>query len=125
MILDTTALSAWADGDPACRDAFLAATRLVLPVIVLGEYLFRIRQSKFRSRYEEWLATNLPMAEILPVTANTSGIYADARLWLKLNGTPIPSNDLWIAALTLEHRLPLLSNDTHFDRVPGLQRIPF
>jgi tRNA(fMet)-specific endonuclease VapC len=125
MILDTNALSAWADGDPACRDAFLSAKRLVLPVIVLGEYLFGIRQSKFRSRYDEWLAKNLPMVEIHQVTPNTSGIYADARLWLKFNGTPIPSNDLWIAAMTLEHRLPLLSNDTHFDRVPGVQRIPF
>lgn len=125
MILDTNALSAWADGDPACREAFLSATRLVVPVIVLGEYLFGIRQSKYRSRYEEWLAKNLPMAEIATITAGTTGIYADARLWLKSNGTPIPSNDLWIAAITLELKLPLLSNDSHFDLVPKIQRIPF
>lgn len=125
MILDTNALSAWADGDPACRDAFLFASRLVVPVIVLGEYLFGIRQSKYRSRYEAWLANNLPMAEIAHVAARTSGFYADSRLWLKANGTPIPSNDLWIAAMTLEHGLPLLSNDRHFDLVPGIRRISF
>jgi tRNA(fMet)-specific endonuclease VapC len=125
MILDTNALSAWADGDPACHEAFLTATRLVVPVIVLGEYLFGIRQSKYRSRYEEWLASNLPMAEVAPITAGATGIYADARFWLKSNGTPIPANDLWIAAMTLELQLPLLSNDSHFDLVPGIQRIPF
>ncbi len=65
-----------------------------------------VRQSKYRSRYEGWFARNLPLAEIAPVTAHTSGLYADSRLWLKSRGTPIPSNDLWTAAMTLEHRLP-------------------
>jgi tRNA(fMet)-specific endonuclease VapC len=125
MILDTNALSAWADGNPECRDAFLSAQRLVVPVIVLGEYLSGIRQSKYRRRYEEWLVSNLPLAEIAQVTASTSGIYSDIRLLLKSNGTPIPSNDLWIAAITLENRLPLLSNDSHFDLVPGIKRIAF
>lgn len=125
MILDTNALSAWAEGAPGCRSAFLAATRLVVPVVVLGEYLFGIRQSKYRQRYEAWLAENLPLAQLAPIEARTSGIYADARLVLRTRGTPIPSNDLWIAATALEYQLPLLSNDRHFDLVPGLQRIPF
>jgi tRNA(fMet)-specific endonuclease VapC len=42
---------------------------------------------------------------------------------LKRAGTPIPTNDLWIAALCRQHDLPLLSRDRHFDRVPGLRRI--
>jgi len=54
MILDTNALSAWAEGTPECRSAFLAATRLVVPVVVLGESLFGIRQSKFRKQSTFW-----------------------------------------------------------------------
>jgi predicted nucleic acid-binding protein len=125
MILDTNALSAWAEGNPACRSPLLEARRLLLPAIVLGEYLYGIRQSRHRARYEQWLADNLPAAEIAPVTDTTAGHYADLRIRLKSTGTPIPANDLWIAALALEHRLPLLSNDAHFDQIPNLHRLSF
>lgn len=125
MILDTNALSAWAEGNPACRPAFAEAPRLLVPAIVLGEYLYGIRQSRHRARYEKWLAQYLPTAEILPVSDTTADFYADLRIHLKNTGTPIPANDLWIAALAIELKLPLLSNDSHFDPIPGLTRIPF
>ncbi len=125
MILDTNALSAWADGNPACRPAFLEATRLVVPAIVLGEYLYGIRQSRHRMRYEEWLAENLPCAELRPIHGSTAGYYADLRIHLKARGTPIPANDLWIAAMAVELQLPLLSNDSHFDLIPSLIRLSF
>ncbi len=125
MILDTNALSAWADGNPACRSAFAEAARLVVPAIVLGEYQYGIRQSRHRKRYEEWLVQNLPFAEVQPVSDTTASLYADLRIHLKTAGTPIPANDLWIASLTTELRLPLLSNDSHFDIIPGLIRLPF
>ena len=125
MILDTNALSAWADGTPSCRTAFIEASRLVVPVIVLGEYQYGIRQSRHRARYEEWLACNLPLAEVLAVTSVSASHYADLRLHLKAKGTPIPANDLWIAALAVELQLPLLSNDSHFDFIPGLKRLTF
>lgn len=125
MILDTNALSAWADGNANCRDALATAARLVVPVVVLGEYDFGIRQSAHRARYEAWLATYLPMTEVAGISAATAAEYAGLRLELKSRGTPIPANDVWIAAIVLQHRLPLLSNDTHFDVVPGLERIAF
>ncbi len=125
MILDTNALSAWADGLASARDAFLSATRLVVPVIVLGEYQFGIRQSRHRKRYEDWLVRNLPSVELAAISPDLAGIYADLRLHLKSQGTPIPANDLWIAALVLQLGLPILSNDIHFDHVPHLVRIPF
>ena len=49
--------------------------------------------------------------------------YRDVRTELKRAGTPIPSNDVWIAALSRQHRLPLLSRDRHFDAVPGIRRL--
>ena len=65
------------------------------------------------------------MTEIAILSAVTAAAYAGLRLELKTRGTPIPANDAWIAALTLQLCLPLLSNDSHFDVVPDLLRIAF
>ena len=125
MILDTNALSAWVEGLATVEAAFRSADRLVVPSVVLGEYYFGIRQSRHRSRYEEWLRQYLPLAEIAAVTSATADAYADIRLELKRLGHPIPPNDAWIAALACQHALPVLSNDTHFDVVAGVRRIAF
>ena len=125
MILDTNALSAWAEGTPAIRAPLRSADRLVIPSVVLGEYWFGIRQSRHRSRYEEWLRRYLPLAEIAAVTSATASAYADIRLGLKRSGSPIPPNDVWIAALARQHALPVLSNDAHFDAVADVRRIGF
>ena len=125
MILDTNALSAWAEGLAAAEAPLRSAQRLVVPSIVLGEYYFGIRQSRHRPRYEAWLGRHLPLVEVAAVTSATADTYAEIRLQLRRVGTPIPSNDTWIAALARQHELPLLSNDTHFDAVAGIQRIAF
>lgn len=125
MILDTNALSAWVEGLATVEGAFRSADRLVVPSVVLGEYYFGIRQSRYRSRYEEWLRRYLPLAEIATVTSATADAYADIRLELKRLGHPIPPNDAWIAALARQHALPVLSNDAHFDAVDGVRRIAF
>lgn len=125
MILDTNALSAWAEGFAAVQAPLRSARRLVVPSIVLGEYCFGIRQSSRRRRYEDWLDRYVPAADIAAVTHATAAVYAEVRLELKRAGNPIPSNDIWIAALARQHALPLLSNDTHFDRVDGVERIAF
>lgn len=125
MILDTNALSAWAEGLPAVEAPLRSARRLVVPSIVLGEYYFGIRQSNHRSRYEDWLRRYLPLTEIAIVRHTTADVYADVRLELKRSGNPIPANDAWIAALARQYGLPVLSNDAHFDGVDGVRRIPF
>ena len=50
--------------------------------------------------------------------------YAAINLELRQTGKPIPTNDLWIAALCRQHDLPLLSRDRHFDAVSGIQIVP-
>jgi tRNA(fMet)-specific endonuclease VapC len=125
MILDTNALSAWADGVPAVSQPLRSATRVVLPVIALGEYLFGILQSRYQQRYEQWLAQNLPSIELAAIEQATALHYARIRLELKQRATPIPANDAWIAALARQHGLPVLTNDAHFDAVSGIHRIPF
>ena len=122
MILDTNALSAFVDGDRGLRDVLHAQPRLAIPVIVLGEFRYGIALSKHRASYEAWLDSHLGHFDILPVTDETAVAYAALRVTLRRSGHPIPSNDAWIAALALQHRLPVLSRDEHFDAVPNLDR---
>ena len=60
---------------------------------------------------------------VLEVDRSTARHYADIRQELKHKGRPIPSNDLWISALARQHRLPILSQDAHFDEVDDIRRI--
>jgi len=122
LILDTNALSAVADGEPTAVAAFSSATRIDIPVIVLGEYRFGIAWSRHRSEYERWLGEMLSASRVLEVSEETTRHYAAIRIELKRAGTPIPSNDVWIAALSRQHALPVLSRDEHFDLIKGLRR---
>ncbi len=121
MILDTNALSAFADGDENILRVIKDQVDLAVPAIALGEYLYGIQESRLRARYEQWLNTNLLLFELLDVGRETARCYAEIRRELKVAGQPIPTNDLWIAALAREHHLPLLSRDRHFDAVQRLR----
>ena len=123
MILDTNALSAVADGEPSAVDFVARADRIAVPVIVLGEYRLGISQSRHRAVYENWLQEWIAAVHVLNVDDETAVRYSAVGLELKKKGTPIPANDLWIAALCRQHSLPVLSRDRHFDLVPGLRRI--
>jgi tRNA(fMet)-specific endonuclease VapC len=122
MILDTNALSAFVDGDAGVGAVLRWQARAAIPVIVLGEFRYGIAESKHRRVYEAWLAAELGHFDVLAVTDETSIAYATLRVALRRSGRPIPANDAWIAALALQHRLPILSRDRHFDAVPDLQR---
>ena len=123
MILDTNGLSAVAEGESALEPILRKAAQIAIPVIVLGEYRYGISQSRNRKHYERWLAEYLPTFRILDVDERTTVSYSAVRAELKRTGTPIPSNDVWIAALCRQHSLPLLSRDQHFDAVAGIQRV--
>jgi predicted nucleic acid-binding protein len=123
LIVDTNALSAIVDEQPGIHAALGRAVSVLIPVIVLGEYGFGIAQSTRRAHHQKWLRESLPAYGILDITRETAEHYAALRLELKRAGKPIPSNDLWIAALCREHKLPVLSRDRHFDRVRGLRRL--
>jgi len=123
VILDTNALSAFADEDPAILAILAKAELLAIPVIVLGEYRYGIAQSRNRAGYTTWLNNLLPDCMVLDVSEQTALYYADIHLELRQFGRPIPTNDIWIAALCRQHRLSLLSRDHHFDSVPGNRRL--
>ncbi|MBZ5684252.1 MAG: type II toxin-antitoxin system VapC family toxin [Acidobacteriia bacterium] len=123
MILDTNGLSALAEGEPRLETLLRRAAQVAIPVIVLGEYRYGVSQSRNHIHYEQWLAEYLPSFRILDVDERTTFSYSAVRRELKKAGTPIPSNDVWIAALCRQHSLPLLSRDRHFDYVSGIVRL--
>jgi tRNA(fMet)-specific endonuclease VapC len=123
MIMDTNGLSAVADGDAALEPILRKAAEVAVPVIVLGEYRYGIQQSRDRQRYEQWLKESIRNYRVLDVDEETATFYAALRSELSRAGTPIPSNDVWIAALCRQHSLSLLSRDRHFDLVRGVERI--
>ena len=96
---------------------------MAIPVIVLGEYRHGIAQSRNRATYENWLTALLSDCFVLDINEPTTHCYADIILELVGKGKPIPTHDLWIAALCRQHSLPLLSRDRHFDQVSGIKRI--
>ena len=123
MILDTNALSALADGDVGAAQEMALAPQVAIPVIVLGEYRFGIARSRRKREYEIWLANFVAASRVLAVDEETANWYAIIRTQLERAGTPLPSNDTWIAALARQHTLPLLSRDRHFDWIKGVRRL--
>ena len=123
MILDTNALSAFADGEEGVGAVLREQPRAAIPVIVLGEFRYGIAGSRHRGAYEQWLDAHLRDFDLLAITAETTIPYASLRVTLKRLGRPIPANDAWIAALAMQHRLPILSRDVHFDGLPDLRRV--
>lgn len=123
MILDTNAISAWCDDDEALLAVLPSDRPLFLPVIVLGEYRFGIKVARDRKTRETWLADVESAVTVLDVNSETARHYADVREELRKARTPIPENDLWIAALARQHDLPVITRDAHFDHVPGLRRV--
>ena len=122
LILDSNALSAFIDGDAVVGELLRHQARACIPVIVLGEFRYGIAKSRHRATYEQWLKSHLGQFDVLAVTQETAISYAMLRIGLKERGTPIPANDAWIAALAMQHNLPVLSRDRHFDAVSQLRR---
>lgn len=93
MIVDTNALSAFAEGLPEVRDLIASSNGPYLPVVVVGEYRFGLLGSRQRIRRLAWLDELTKYWNILEISAETARHYADIRHKLKQHGDSIPSND--------------------------------
>lgn len=132
IMLDTSAaidlLDEFDDAPPARvarrQERIPAAVRYaqewVLPVPVVGELKFGALNSMRREANTAKVEAFMARCRIADSTAATAQAYADIRHVLYEQGLLIPENDLWIAASSLESRLPLATSDPHFDRVGGL-----
>ncbi|MBI4859120.1 MAG: type II toxin-antitoxin system VapC family toxin [Candidatus Riflebacteria bacterium] len=122
LMLDTSAYSALLRGHPAVCEAVRAARELLVNPVVLGEPRAGFRGGRHERRNEELLGRFLTSSRvgILPIDEESSQPYAAICRSLLAAGTPIPTNDLWIAATAMQHGLTVLTLDDHFAKVPQI-----
>jgi tRNA(fMet)-specific endonuclease VapC len=124
IVLDTSAYSHFRSNHAGVVDRIATADRVYLPTIVLGELeaVFRRgrRTSDNRAKLEEFLREDF--IGVLPVTADVARRYGELFAELRDAGTPIPINDIWIAATTIDAGAELVTFDTDFQQIARLDR---
>ena len=124
VALDTNRITDLFRGDVELAEQLGTAEEVWIPLFALGEIKAGF-QGGTQSRQNESLLNRLlakPTAGVLLPSRETAEHYARLFVQLRRAGTPIPDNDLWIAALVLEHDLILITRDRHFERIPQLIR---
>jgi tRNA(fMet)-specific endonuclease VapC len=120
VLLDTNVIIAFFSGEKAVSQQFMDAEVFVSST-VLGELFYGARKSVHAAanlaRIEQFAAS----IQVLSCDAATAQIYGRTRDKLRSKGRPIPENDIWIAAVALQHGLPLATRDEHFNEVDGLR----
>lgn len=124
MILDTNAVSALLAGhDIALNSLLQGNSRQHLPLPVVAEYQYGILALNRPQRLAALLRRLEAESAVLCPDRATADHYAAIAHDLRQRGTPIPENDLWIAALARQYSLPIVSRDAHFDYVAGIRRL--
>jgi tRNA(fMet)-specific endonuclease VapC len=124
VALDTTRLTDLFQGDSDLAESLASCEEVWIPLIVLAEIKAGFYGGTQRGRNEALLQRLLakPTVGVLLPARETVEHYARLFVQLKRAGTPVPDNDLWIAALALEHDLVLITRDQHFEKIPQLLR---
>ncbi len=122
ICLDTNAFSALTKGNPRVKAVVEEADEVILPAIVFGELMFGFLNGSRFSENEKLLSRFLEEGGVAlqPVTRDIAERYGYVKAALKKNGTPIPENDIWIAATALETGSRLVTYDSDFAHVGGL-----
>lgn len=123
ILLDTNAYCAFMAGDQEILQAISKADCVYMSVFVRGELYYGFRGGTKGRQNRQWLEqfTKKATVQILDATDTTAQIFGDIKYALRKAGTPIPVNDVWIAAHTKETGATLVSYDEHFKSVPTLR----
>ena len=123
VLLDTNIVIALFAGEAAVRQGVEQADAIFIPVIAMGELYYGARQSARVASNVERLTAFAAAAAVLVCDSGTAAVYGELKAMLRAQGTPIPENDIWIAALARQHLLELASRDAHFTLIPGLDLV--
>ena len=123
ILLDTNAYVALLRGDEKVLEALAIAENVYMSVIVLGELFdgFRggSRLQKNRKLLDQFLSC--PHVHLLSLGLETADVFGEIKQQLKKSGNPIPINDVWISAHSIENGAVLITYDKHFKKVSGLR----
>ncbi|MDY6877861.1 MAG: type II toxin-antitoxin system VapC family toxin [Chloroflexota bacterium] len=121
ILLDTNIIIALFGQDEAVLNHLQGAAEVFVPVIAIDELYYGAYKSRWSSkniqRVQEFTAANT----VLACDGQTAVAYGRVKNELRQKGTPIPENDVWIAALALQYDLVLATRDKHFDAADGLR----
>lgn len=125
IAIDTNRYRDFVDGDPEVVAVFRTAARICVPFIVVAElragFAVGDRGAENERIFEQFLHRG--RVEVILPTMETTRHYANLYRQLRSAGTPIPANDLWIAAIVVQHELRFYSRDSHFDALRQLPRV--
>jgi len=119
-LLDTNIMIALSAQDSAVQQRVNQSDEVFYASIVLGELYFGAQKSGNVARNMQRVETVAKSATVLACDAETARIYGRLKRELRAKGRPIPDNDIWIAALAVQHSLTLATRDAHFTAVDGL-----
>lgn len=123
IVIDTSAYSRMRAHDLKVIDILAEKTPVIVPAVVVGELEAGFQAGRRRREnevaLEEFLAE--PFVVISPVTRETARRYGSIFAELRAAGSPIPTNDIWIAATCREFGAPLLTADIHFEKIRDLE----
>ena len=122
ILLDTSAYVGFKRGVADTVKAIVSAELILFSPIVLGELMFGFRNgTKFKKYIDELnIFLQHEAVDLAPIGEITSDRYSRIAAQLKRKGTPIPTNDIWIAAQTMEYGAELITSDRHFEQIDGL-----
>lgn len=125
LALDTNRYVDFARKVPEALEKVREADQIFMALVVLAElrsgFLCGSRSAENERTLIEFL--NSPRVVVLHPDEDTTHHYARLFRQLRVQGTPIPTNDLWLAALVVQHSLRLFARDRHFDSLPQLARV--
>jgi tRNA(fMet)-specific endonuclease VapC len=122
LILDTNGYAGFKMGNPEIVEYLTRANIIYISPIVLGELMFGfINGARFQQNMDELdQFLNHEAVEEIQIGKITADRYSRITAQLKRNGTPIPANDIWIAAQAMEHGAELVTMDRDFEKISGL-----
>jgi tRNA(fMet)-specific endonuclease VapC len=125
LALDANRYTDFARGMPEVVEVLEMADSVFVPFVVVAELRAGFSLGRRGAQNEGILRRFLakPGVDVLLADEQTTHTYAALYRQLRRQGTPIPTNDLWIAALVLQHDLVLYARDRHFDALPQLVRV--
>lgn len=125
IAIDSNRYTDFCRGLPEVVEVVESAAEIHVPLVVLAEQRAGFANGAYREKNERILTRflNNDGVFVLSPDDQTTFFYADAYAYLRKKGKPIPTNDLWIAALVLQHNLVLLDRDSDFDHLPQLARV--
>lgn len=125
VAIDSNRYTDFCRGVPEVVEVIEGAAEIFVPLIVIAEQRAGFAHGIHREKNERTLTKflNNDSVFVLSPDDQTTFFYADLYFYLRKKGKPIPTNDLWIAALVLQHNLVLLDRDTDFDHLPQLARL--